>query len=30
MPKFRLRGEEHEMSIIGSLRATASSLAGDL
>lgn len=30
MPKFRLRGEEHEMSIIGALRATASTLARDL
>jgi IclR family acetate operon transcriptional repressor len=30
MPKFRLRGEEHEASIIASLRATASTLARDL
>jgi len=30
MPKFRLRGEEHEASIIAALRATASTLARDL
>jgi len=30
MPKFRLRGEEHEASIIDALRATASTLARDL
>lgn len=30
MPKFRLRGEEHEASIIAALRATASTVARDL
>jgi IclR family acetate operon transcriptional repressor len=30
MPKFRLRGEEHEAAIIASLQATASTLAHDL
>jgi IclR family acetate operon transcriptional repressor len=30
MPKFRLRGEEHEATIIAALRMTASTLARDL
>ncbi len=30
MPKFRLRGQEHEKSIISSLRATAAMLTRDL